>query len=168
VSELHARRIEMLERFIEANDTASHLHDWTGLRPFYTEDADYHYDTGAVRTEAHGPDEIVNRVFVRDQLGWMNWTYPFESYAVNGEHAFTRWWNRGPGTRPDGSFYQVIGMSYIRFAPESALFAEQIDLFDLGVLVKLCDEIPDELLLPVMREKQLPVMRKLVANTLGS
>ena len=59
-------------------------------------------------------------------------------------------------------------MSYIRFAPESALFAEQIDLFDLGVLVKLCDEIPDELLLPVMREKQLPVMRKLVANTLGS
>ncbi|NNL67197.1 MAG: nuclear transport factor 2 family protein [Myxococcales bacterium] len=164
---LHERRVETLERFIEANDEAGRLHDWTGLEPFYAPDAHYHYDTGAVRTEARGPQEITRLVLVRDQLGWMNWTYPFESWAVNGEHAFTRWWNRGPGRRPDGSFYQVIGMSYIRFEPEGVRFIEQIDLFDMGRLVMLCDEIPEELLLPVMREKQLPLMRKLVAQALG-
>jgi hypothetical protein len=33
--------------------------------------------------------------------------------------------------------------------------------------VQLCDEIPDELLLPVMKEKQLPMMRRLVAQAIG-
>lgn len=164
---LQDSRRDALERFVAANDEAGRLHDWTGLADFYADDALYWYDTGAVQTVARGPAEICNLVLVRDQLGWMNWTYPFECWAVAGEHAFTRWWNRGPGRRPDGSFYQVVGMSHIRFEPEGARFAEQLDLFDLGKLVQLCDEIPDELLLPVMKEKQLPVMRRLVAQAIG-
>ncbi len=167
MSALHAERVRAVEHFIEANDQAGERHDWTGLAPFYAEDAVYWYDTGAVQTVAHGPDEICNLVLVRDQLGWMNWTYPFDGFAVNGDQAFTRWWNRGPGLRPDGSYYQVIGMSTMRFAEGSTLFAEQIDLFDLGKLVQLCDEIPEELLLPVMKQKQLPVMRRLVAEAIG-
>ena len=167
MSALHDDRLAAMERFVEANDEAGRLHDWTGLKPYYAEDAVYWYDTGAVQTVARGPDEICNLVLVRDQLGWMNWTYPFEGFAVHGDQAFTRWWNRGPGLRPDGSYYQVIGMSTMRFAEGSTLFLEQIDLFDLGKLVQLCDEIPDELLLPVMKERQLPVMRKLVAEAIG-
>jgi hypothetical protein len=168
VSSLDAERFQTMQRFVEANDQAGRLHDWTGLKPFYAEDAVYWYDTGVVRTLAKGPDEICNLVLVRDQLGWMNWTYPFDGFAVNGDLAFTRWWNRGPGIRPDGSYYEVIGMSSIRFAQESPLFAEQIDLFDLGKLVQLCDEIPEELLLPIMKERQLPMMRKLVAEAIGA
>lgn len=165
--DLHADRVAALERFIVANDEAGRQHDWTPLADFYAPDALYHYDTGAVRTVARGPEEICNLVLVRDQLGWMNWTFPFEGFAVNGDAAFTRWWNRGPGLRPDGSPYQVIGMSWIRFEAAGTRFAEQIDLFDLGKLVQLCDEIPEELLLPAMREKQLPLMRRLVAQAIG-
>lgn len=164
---LQDHRQETLERFVAANDEAGRLHDWTALAEFYAPDALYWYDTGALQTVARGPQEICNLVLVRDQLGWMNWTYPFDSWAVGGDHAFTRWWNRGPGTRPDGSFYQVIGMSHIRFEEQGVRFAEQVDLFDLGKLVQLCDEIPDELLLPVMKEKQLPMMRRLVAQAIG-
>jgi ketosteroid isomerase-like protein len=160
-------RTATLERFIAANDEAGRQHDWTPLADFYTPDALYWYDTGAVQTIARGPEEICNLVLVRDQLGWMNWTYPFECHAVSGEHAFTRWWNRGPGQRPDGSPYQVIGMSHIRFEPGGTRFAEQVDLFDLGKLVQLCDEIPEDLLLPVMKQKQLPLMRKLVARSIA-
>ena len=164
---LQEEREGALERFVAANDEAGRLHDWTGLADYYTGDALYWYDTGAVQTVARGPEEICNLVLVRDQLGWMNWTYPFECWGVSGENAFTRWWNRGPGRRPDGGFYQVIGMSHIRFEPGGTRFAEQVDLFDLGKLVQLCDEIPEDLLLPVMKEKQLPVMRKLVAQAIG-
>jgi hypothetical protein len=167
MSSLHDERMKTMRRFVEANAEAGRLHDWTGLAPFYADDALYWYDTGAVQTRAHGPAEICNLVLVRDQLGWMNWTFPFEDFGVNGERAFTQWWNRGPGTRPDGSHYQVIGMSAIRFVAGDTKFREQIDLFDLGKLVQLCDEIPDELLLPIMKEKQLPVMRRLVADAIG-
>jgi hypothetical protein len=166
MSFLLVERQQTLERFVAANAEAGRLHDWTGLAGFYCDDALYWYDTGAVQTVARGPDEICNLVLVRDQLGWMNWTYPFECWAVGGEHAFTRWWSRGPGERPDGSFYQVIGMSHIRFEEGGPRFVEQVDLFDLGKLVQLCDEIPDELLLPIMKEKQLPVMRRLVADAI--
>ena len=102
MSTLHEERMAAMERFVEANDEACALHDWTGLEPYYADDAVYWYDTGAVQTVARGPDEICNLVLVRDQLGWMNWTYPFEGFAVNGDQAFTRWWNRGPGLLPDG------------------------------------------------------------------
>jgi hypothetical protein len=37
----------------------------------------------------------------------------------------------------------------------------------LGKLVQLCDEIPGDLLLPVMRDKQLPRMRELVGQAIG-
>jgi hypothetical protein len=167
MSTLHDERVTTMERFLAANADAGRQHDWTGLAPFFAADALYHYDTGALRTVARGPAEICNLVLVRDQLGWMNWTFPFEGFAVNADRAFTQWWNRGPGTRADGSYYQVIGMSAIRFADGGTKFIEQIDLFDLGKLVQLCDEIPDVLLLPIMKEKQLPVMRRLVADAIG-
>jgi ketosteroid isomerase-like protein len=161
----HEERVERVRRFIEANADAERRRDWTVLRDFYTEDAVYWYDTGAVETRAEGPDEICRLVLVRDQLGWLNWTFPFEGFAVQGDQAFTRWWNRGPGTRPDGSPWQVPGMSHLRFGPDGR-FCEQMDLFDLGKLVQLMDEMPEDLLLPVMRERQLPVMRKLVAQAI--
>ena len=163
---LHEERVAIVERFIAANGRAEAQRDWTVLREFYAEDAVYWYHTGGVETRAVGPDEICRLVLVRDQLGWLNWTFPFEGFAVSGDQAFTRWWNRGPGARPDGSPWQVPGMSHLRFGPDGR-FVEQMDLFDLGRLVQLMDEMPSDLLLPVMREKQLPVMRKLVQQSLA-
>jgi len=163
---LQEERLATLERFIAANGEAERQRDWTLLAEFYADDAVYWYHTGAVETRAEGPEEICRLVLVRDQLGWLNWTFPFEGFAVHGDQAFTRWWNRGPGERADGSPWQVPGMSHLRFGPDGR-FCEQMDLFDLGKLVQLMDEMPDELLLPVMREKQLPVMRKLVAQSIA-
>ena len=163
----HEARADTLERFIAANRVAEERRDWTVLGEFYAADAIYEYDTGSSRTVASGPDEICRLVLVRDQLGWLNWTFPFEAFAVQGDHAFTRWWNRGPGVRPDGSYWQVIGMSHLTFADDRH-FAAQIDLFDMGKLVQLMDEMPSELLLPVMRDKQLPWMRRAVAAAIGA
>jgi len=163
----HERRVATIERFIAANGIAEERRDWTVLGEFYAPDALYEYDTGSTRTVARGPEEICRLVMVRDQLGWLNWNFPFEAFAVQGEHAFTHWWNRGPGKRADGSPFQVIGMSHLRFADDDH-FASQIDLFDMGRLVQLMDEMPSELLLPVMRDKQLPWMRRAVARAIGA
>lgn len=163
----HEARVRTLERFIAANRSAEERRDWTVLGEFYAEDALYEYDTGSSRTVARGPDEICRLVMVRDQLGWLNWSFPFEAFAVQADQAFTHWWNRGPGRRPDGGYWQVIGMSHIRYADDDH-FASQVDLFDMGRLVQLMDEMPRELLLPVMRDKQLPWMRRAVAESIGA
>ena len=160
------RRVATIERFIAANALAEERRDWTVLGEFYAEGALYEYDTGATRTVARGPDEICRLVMVRDQLGWLNWTFPFEAYAVQGDDAFTHWWNRGPGVRPDGGYWQVIGMSHLTFADDDH-FASQVDLFDMGKLVQLMDEMPPDSLLPVMRDKQLPWMRRAVAGAIA-
>ena len=62
MSALHDERVATMERFIEANREAEKRGDWTVLGEYYSDDAVYWYDTGAVQTVARGLDEICRLV----------------------------------------------------------------------------------------------------------
>jgi len=48
--------------------------------------------------------------------------------------------NRGPGKRPDGSWFETPGISFITFNGEGRITA-QFDVFDLAHQMHLCDEL---------------------------
>lgn len=70
--------------------------------------------------------------------------YPYEEVeaAIRGlrDGFISHWVNRGPGRRPDGSFYETHGVSFITYGG-GGKFSSQYDLFDIAHQMKLCDEL---------------------------
>ena len=120
-----------VDRFIAANRRAEEINDWTGLADFYTEDAVYTYAGLAAGglVDARGRDAIREQILSRDMAPYAGWTFPYEWVAIDGDRVITRWWNRAPGTRPDGSPLQCPGMSVLEYAG-GGRFRSQFDLFD--------------------------------------
>jgi ketosteroid isomerase-like protein len=118
-------------RFEQANQRAEARGDWSELADFYTDDAVYTYvglaAGGAV--EARGRDEIRRIVMGRDMGPYAGWTFPYEWVNVDGNRVVTRWWNRAPGRRADGSYIQCPGMSVLEYAG-GGRFSSQFDLYD--------------------------------------
>jgi ketosteroid isomerase-like protein len=120
-----------IDRFIEANRRAEESGDWTVLADFYTDDAVYTYAGLAAGglVEARGRDEIRRQILERDMAPYRGWTFPYEWVSIDGDRVVTRWWNRAPGRRPDGSPMQCPGMSVLEYAG-GGRFRSQFDLFD--------------------------------------
>jgi len=120
-----------IERFIAANRRAEETGDWTILADFYTDDAVYTYQGLAAGgwVEARGRDEIRRQILERDMAPYGGWTFPYDWYAIDGDRVVTRWWNRAPGSRADGSPIQAPGMSVLEYAGDGR-FRSQFDLFD--------------------------------------
>ncbi len=127
-----------VRRFEEANAEAERDGDWSRLADFYTEDAVYTYVGLAAggTVEARGRDEIRRVVLGRDMEPYRGWTYPYEWVAIDGNRVVTKWWNRAPGPRPDGSPIQCPGISVLEYAG-GGRFKSQFDLFD-RLSVKEC------------------------------
>ena len=132
------------ERLIEHHSKASEVTDWTFfVDETYTEDAEYICEYAGVRpVTAIGRKQIKETHYGEDMGGFEDWTFPYDGYAVNGNRIITHWWNRGPGKRPDGSFYQTPGVSFITYAG-NGMFSHQHDFFDLAHQMKLCDELEE-------------------------
>jgi hypothetical protein len=129
------------EAFVEA-EKRNH---WAWIADeFYHEDAQYFCPYGgAMPVFARSRDEIRATHYGRDMdvgSGWVGWSFPIISFAVNGDQIFSRWVNRGPGMRADGSFYETQGVSFITYGGEGK-FSSQLDLFDISHQMKLCDEL---------------------------
>jgi len=111
---------EMARRWIEANDKAESLGDWTILAEFYTEDAEYGWNLGhKYDFLAIGRDRIREWALGNEQDGLQGWRYPFERYVIDeekGEIVFF-WKQVAPGKRPDGTSYEFAGVggSYCRY-----------------------------------------------------
>lgn len=120
-----------LERFVEANRLAEQDGNWERLADFYTDDAVYVYAGLAANgmVEAHGRDEIRSQVLARDMEPYRGWTFPHEWAVIDGDRIVTRWQNRAPGVRPDGSCIEAPGISVIEYAG-GGKFRYQWDLFD--------------------------------------
>jgi SnoaL-like protein len=120
-----------VERFIEANRRAEESNDWNVLAEFYTDDAVYTYAGLAAggMVEARGRDEIRRQILERDMAPYRGWTFPYDWFAIDGNRVVTRWWNRAPGSRADGSPIQCPGMSVLEYAG-GGRFSSQFDLFD--------------------------------------
>jgi hypothetical protein len=100
------------------------------------------------------------------QVGWEGWSFPYQGvYTGSENNLVTHWLNRGPGKRPDGSFYQTPGVSFISLNSESKI-SRQFDLFDLTHQMKLCDELEDAGLLSAQLKEQwvIPMKQKLEAQ----
>ena len=134
---------------------------------FYHENCVYTCDyAGAMRVEAHSRAEIKATHYGRDMdvgSGWAGWTFPILGWAVSGNQIFSRWANRGPGLRPDGTHYETPGVSFITYGGDGK-FSSQHDLFDVAHQMHLCDELEAAgLLAPRLKtEWVLPMKRRLI------
>ena len=134
-----------VERLIDAFRICEERNSWSWLADeFYHEDCVYDCAYGGVMpVVANGREEIRRTHYGRDMdvgSGWEGWSFPYLGYAINGDRIITHWMNRGPGLRPDGSFYETNGVSFITYGGDGK-FIRQTDMFDIGHQMVLCDEL---------------------------
>jgi len=157
------------QKLVAAHDEASRTNEWTFfVDELYARDCVYTCEYAGVMTVvARGIDEIKATHYGRDmQVGWEGWSFPYEGVYVGTDNRLvTHWLNRGPGQRPDGSYYQTPGISFITL-DENAQIVRQFDMFDLAHQMHLCDELEDAgLLSPQLKESWvLPMKQRLQAQ----
>ncbi|ULQ48151.1 nuclear transport factor 2 family protein [Flagellatimonas centrodinii] len=161
--QVEARAVAMQQAFVEA----AARNEWSWLADaFYAEDCVYLCEYGGtLRVQANSREEIRETHYGRDmRVGWEGWSFPIERFTTHGNRIITHWWNRGPGQRPGGGYYQTPGVSFITVG-DDGLFTEQLDLFDLAHQMHLCDELEAAgLLSPVLKANWVvPTKRRLIA-----
>jgi hypothetical protein len=160
--QIEARAAALQAAFVEA----ARRNEWAWIADeFYAPDCQYLCEYGGtMRVFAASRDEIRATHYGRDMMvGWEGWSFPIERYATHGNRIITHWWNRGPGRRPDGGWYQTPGVSFITVG-EDGLFTYQLDLFDLAHQMHLCDELEEAgLLSPTLKANWvIPTKRRLI------
>ena len=152
------------DKLIRAHEEASRSNDWTFfVDEIYAPDCLYTCEyAGVMSVVADGIDQIKATHYGRDmQVGWEGWTFPYRGvYTGTDNQLITHWLNRGPGHKPDGSYYETPGVSFITLN-EDAKICRQFDLFDLAHQMKLCDELEAAgLLSPVLKENWVQPMKE--------
>ena len=160
---VEARAAALQAAFVDA----ARRNEWSWIADeFYAPDCRYLCEYGGtMRVFAGSRDEIRATHYGREMMvGWEGWSLPIERYTTNGNQIITHWWNRGPGRRADGGWYQTPGVSFITVG-DGGLFTYQLDLFDLAHQMHLCDELEGAgLLSPRLKENWvIPMKRKLIA-----
>ncbi len=156
-------------RLIAAHEEASRSGDWiVFVDALYAQDCVYTCQyAGVMDVTANGIDEIKATHYGRDmQVGWEGWTFPYMGvYTGADNNLVTHWMNRGPGSRPDGSYYETPGISFITLNNDARI-CRQFDMFDLTHQMKLCDDIEDAGLLSAQLKAQWvqPMKEKLEAQ----
>jgi len=140
----HEQLQRAAQRLIEAHGKAEKSNEWTFfVDELYAPDCVYTCEyAGTMLVVANGREEIKATHYGRDmQRGWEGWTFPYMGvYTGQDNQIITHWMNRGPGRKPDGSYYETPGLSFIRFNGEGQI-EHQLDLFDLAHQMKLCDDL---------------------------
>jgi ketosteroid isomerase-like protein len=131
-----------MDRFIAANRSAERDGNWERLADFYAEDAVYVYAGLAAggMVEARGREAIRKLVLARDMEDYRGWTFPHEWLVIDGDRIVTKWQNRGPGRRRDGTYYEAPGISVIEYAGDGK-FKSQWDLYDRLSVKAVKDEV---------------------------
>lgn len=111
-----------LRRRIDAGEES----DWTKLSEFFTDDAVY-IDPAWGRVE--GLDNITE-FFSESMAGLEDWTFPVEYTAISGDTVVIKWWQRLPGQREDGSYYEQSGYSTLVYDGEGKFNYEE-DLLNM-------------------------------------
>lgn len=154
---------------IRYHQEATARNEWTFfVDELYADDCVYTCEyAGTFQVRSEGIQQIKDTHYGRDMAyGWEGWSFPYQGvYVGNDNRIVTHWLNRGPGLRPDGTFFETPGVSFIRFNVAGKIH-EQLDVFDLAHQMKLCDELEAAgLLSPTLKESWvLPMKRKLIAQ----
>ena len=98
------------QRLREAFKEAEGRNEWSWIADeFYHEDATYSCPYGGCMPVFAGNREQIRAThYGRDMdvgSGWAGWSFPIVEIMVNGNQIINRWKDRGPGRRPDGSYY---------------------------------------------------------------
>ena len=136
-----SRAAALQAAFVEA----ARRNEWGWIADeFYAENCHYLCEYGGtMRVMATSRAEIKATHYGREMLvGWEGWTFPIERYCTQGNQIITHWWNRGPGKREDGSYFQTPGVSFITIREDDGRIVDQLDLFDMAHQMRLCDELP--------------------------
>ncbi len=160
------------DKLIRAHHQASIDNEWTFfVDAIYARDCIYTCEyAGVMKVEARGIDEIKATHYGRDmQVGWEGWTFPYLGVYTGAENRLvTHWMNRGPGQRPDGSYYETPGISFITLDADARI-VRQFDLFDLAHQMRLCDELAAAgLLSPALLENWVKPMKSRLRKQLDA
>jgi ketosteroid isomerase-like protein len=101
--------------------------DWSKLSQYFTDDAVY-IDPAWGRVE--GLDNITE-FFSESMRGLEDWTFPVEYTAIDGDSVVIKWWQRLPGKREDGSYYEQSGYSTLVYDGEGKFNYEE-DLLNMA------------------------------------
>jgi ketosteroid isomerase-like protein len=85
---------------------------WDALADLFTEDATY-IDPAWGRFKGR---EAICRFMHDSMQGLKEWKFPTEWTVVDGNRVVNRFLNRLPGRRPDGTYYDVPGVSILEYA----------------------------------------------------
>lgn len=166
--EVYDSGLRLCDAFVEAEKRGK----WSWIaEAFYHEDATYFCPyAGCMPVFAKNREEIAATHYGRDMdvgTGWKGWSFPINNIAVEGNQIITRWVNRGPGKRPDGSYYETEGVSFITYGG-GGKFSSQTDLFDLAHQMKLCDELKEAGLLdPALEAEWVKPMKRRLIDSLN-
>jgi len=113
---------------------------WDALVDLFTEDATY-IDPAWGRFK--GRDAI--RRFLHDSMqGLRDWKFPTEWTVIDGNRVVNRFLSRLPGRRPDGTYYDVPGVSILEYAGGGKFSFEEdvINMVHLYEVLKECCWVP--------------------------
>ena len=134
----HARsEIEAaVDRYLEIRSDAEEGRvGWDALDEMFTDDATF-IDPAWGRVT--GIENL--RHFWRESMqGLDDWRFPNEWVAIDGDQVVLRWWNRLPGQRDDGTFYEAPGLSTLDYAGDGK-FSYEEDLINMVHLMELIAE----------------------------
>jgi ketosteroid isomerase-like protein len=124
----YARYVATRDR-IEAGELG-----WDALADFFTEDATF-IDPAWGRIEGI---EAIREFLVESMAGLEDWSFPHEWTLVDGNRLVTRWQNRLPGARADGTQYQAPGVSILEYAGNGRFSYEEdlLNMVHVGELIR--------------------------------
>lgn len=109
--------------------------DWKGFGECFTEDAVYvEHHEGTFRGR-----EAILAWLVPIMKQCEGWTFPIEWVAVDGNRMVYKWWNRLPGQKKDGSFYEFSGISICEYAGNNQ-WSYQEDVYNFEETMKVIGE----------------------------
>ncbi len=71
--------------------------------------------------------------------GLEDWKFPSDWYVIEGNRVVSHWWNRLPGQRADGTYYEVPGVSIIEYAGNGK-FSYEEDIINMAHLYEILTE----------------------------
>jgi hypothetical protein len=108
---------------------------WEAMVDMFTDDATY-IDPAWGRYQGR---ENVYR-FLRDSMqGLKDWKFPTDWYLIEGHRVISRFRNRLPGRRADGTYYDVPGVSIIEYAGNGKFSFEE-DVINMVHLYEVLTE----------------------------
>ena len=73
--------------------------------------------------------DAIRKFLVKSMTGLEEWTFPFDSITIDEGRVVTHWWNRLPGRRRGGGYFEFRGISTITY-DEQGRMAHQLDFYD--------------------------------------